>query len=120
MNWSEEYQRYLDNPPKAGDILSAYGDEPARLDVELTEGKPPFIYGRAYVPCVVGTPLGWFLQPATSDQAHGWKCILLPKAREECIRKLGVSEKILKVKSLRVVRVSQSGNSLLCEVAAYV
>jgi hypothetical protein len=117
--WKDEWQKHTDNPPKPGDILRAYGGGPARLDVELVDGKPPFVYARVYVPCIVGHELGWFLQGIDSDQAHGWKCILLPKAREECLRKLGLKEPVISVKSLRVVRASQTGNSLLCEVAEY-
>lgn len=117
--WSESYQSFLDNPPQAGDLLRALGGEDSRLDLELHEGKPPFVYGRAYVPCVVGEALGWFLQPFSCTNAYGLKCILLPKAREELLRKKGVKESIIGVQALRVVRWSQSKNSILCEVAEY-
>lgn len=117
--WKEQYQSFTENPPKPGDILRPYGDTLARLDVELVEGKPPFVFGRVHVPCLVGCELGWFLQGIDTTQQHGWKCILLPKAREECIRKCGLKEKVIGVKALRVVRYSQTKNSLLCEVAEY-
>jgi len=117
--WRDEYEKYTENPPKPGDVLRAYGAALARLDVELVEGKPPFVYGRVHVPCVVGHELGWFLQSVDSNQAHGWKCILLPKAREDCLRKCGLKSDVIAVKALRVVRLSQTGNSLLCEVAEY-
>jgi hypothetical protein len=118
-NWKESWQKHTDNPPKPGDILKAYGDVPARLDIELQDGKPPFVYGRVYVPCIVGHELGWFLQPADSTNAHGWKCILLPKAREEALRKLGMTKPTVAIKSLKVIRKSQTGGSLLCEIAEY-
>lgn len=118
-DWTKNYEDVLNNPPQPGDVLSCVTDEDARLDVELVEGRPPFIYGRAYIPCIVGQASGWFLQPFDSDTAHGWKCILLPKAREECIRKRGLKEPRIAVRSLKVVRVSESGQSLLCEVAQY-
>jgi len=117
--WAVEYQQYTDNPPDEGAILECYGGEDARLDLELVEGKPPFLYGRAYVPQIVGMELGWFLQPFDSDSAHGWKCILLPKAREEVLRMLGILEKRLRVKSLKIVRYSRTGASILCEVHEY-
>lgn len=117
--WAVEYQKHTDNPPPAGTILKCYGNEDARLDLELVAGKPPFLYGRVYVPQIVGTELGWFLQPFDSDAAYGWKCILLPKAREEAIRRLGITEKRLRVKALKIVRYSRTGNSILCEVSEW-
>lgn len=117
--WTKQYNDYLNNPPAAGTILRAYGDELARIDVDIENGKPPFLYGRAYVPCLVGSPLGWYLQSKDNASAYGWKCILLPKAREEAIRKLGLSDAVMVVKALKVVRMSQSGNSLLCEIAEF-
>ena len=119
QQWTNEYQNYLDNPPPPGTILRAYGDFDARLDLELHDGKPPFLYGRAYVPCIVGNPLGWFLQPFDSSAAYGWKCILLPKAREDALRRLGVKSNRLKVKALKIVRQSATGQALLCEVEEY-
>lgn len=118
-DWSDQYQNHLDNPPESGTVLSTLGDEPARLDIEIQDGKPPFLYGRAFVPCIVGEPVGWYLQPMGTKQAHGWKCILLPKAREECLRRCGLKNATVPVKSLRIVRKSKSGSSLLCEVAEY-
>jgi len=117
--WSDQYQAHLDNPPADGTILKTLTQEPARLDIEIQQGKPPFLYGRAFVPCVVGEPVGWYLQPMDTKQAHGWKCILLPKAREECLRRCGLKETTIPVKSLRIIRKSKSGSSLLCEVAEY-
>lgn len=119
MSWNEDYQKLVDSPPMAGDILQTNDGSPARLDRDLFEGNAPFVYGRAYVPEIVGSTLGWFLQGIGTKNTHGWKCILLPKARQECLRKLGILKSILPVKSLRVVRRSQSGMSLLCEVAEY-
>lgn len=117
--WSDQYQAHLDNPPTQGTILKAFGDEPARLDIEIKSGKPPFVYSRVFVPCVVGEPIGWYLQPMTTTETYGWKCILLPKAREDCLKRFGVKQSIVAIKSLKVVRVSKSGSSLLCEVNEY-
>jgi len=119
MNWVEEYDATVKNPPKEGDILKPASGV-AVLAVELTNGAPPFIYGRVYVPEIVGAELGWFLQSSESTGFHGWKCILMPRARTELIRKYGVQAEVLEVKSLKVVRPSQSGKSLLCEVHEYV
>lgn len=117
--WSESYEKILNNPPTEGSVLRCIGGEDARLDVEIVKGRPPFVYGRAFIPCVVGEPVGWYLQPFDSDTAHGWKCILLPKAREECLRRRGLTEERIRVQALKIVRASESGQSLLCEVAEY-
>jgi hypothetical protein len=118
--WSQDYEHFQKNPPKEGTILRAAGtDELARLDIELVDGAPPFIYGRAYVPCIVGTPVGWFLQSASKNDTFGLKCILMPKARDELTRKVGLNQTSIGVKALRVLRQSKSGSSLLCEVAEY-
>lgn len=118
--WGESYNEYLNNPPQPGTILRAFGDsELARIEIDIEPDKPPFLYGRAYVPCVVGQPLGWFLQSKENKTAYGWKCILMPKAREEAIRRRGLNESMMTVYSLKVVRESQSGQSLLCEIAEF-
>ena len=116
--WTDEYAIVQANPPKEGDILRP-AEGKAILVVELTDGSAPFIYGRVYVPEVVGEQLGWFLQSSESQGFHGWKCILMPRARTELIRKYGLKEEIIEVESLKVIRLSQSGQSLLCEVHEY-
>lgn len=118
--WSEEYDSLINNPPKDGDILTtSTSDANVLLMVELKEDSPPFIYGRAYVPEIVGHSLGWYLLDSKSQSFHGWKCILLPRARTELIRKFGLQHESMEVRSLRVIRPSQSGKSLLCEVHEY-
>lgn len=118
--WNTKYGEYLNNPPEPGTVLRAFGEgELARIEIDIEQDKPPFLYGRAYVPCVVGQPLGWFLQSKENTTSYGWKCILLPKAREEAIRRRGLNEPMMTVYSLKVVRQSQSGQSLLCEIAEF-
>jgi len=118
--WSRDYDSYINNPPKEGDILTTpSADTLVALVVELQDGKPPFINGRAYVPEIAGAPLGWFLQSDPEESFHGWMCILLPRARTDLIRKYGLQNQTIVVKSLRMVRESQSGKALLCEVHEY-
>lgn len=118
--WSKDYDACINNPPKDGDILTAPSiDTLPALVVELQEGKPPFIYGRAYVPEIAGAPLGWFLQSDPEESFHGWMCILLPRARTDLIRKYGLQNQTIRVKSLKMIRQSQSGKALLCEIHEY-
>lgn len=117
--WSEKYDLLIQNPPKEGDILTSMDGSPVVLAVELKEKFPPFVYGRAYVPETVGDTLGWFLQSAESAGFHGWKCILMPRARTELIQKCGLQNEVVEVKSLKVIRYSTSGKAILCEVHEY-
>ena len=118
--WSKDYDHHINNPPKDGDILTTPSvDSKVALVVELKEDSPPFIFGRAYVPEIVGHPLGWFLQSDTEENFHGWMCIILPRARTELIRKFGLQTPVIYVKSLKIVRESRSGRALLCEVHEY-
>jgi len=117
--WSKEYDELMKNKPSTGDILTTSDGSKAVLTIELLDKSPPFVYGRAYVPEVVGAHLGWFLQGGDSPDVHGWKCILMSRARTELIAKLGMSHDTVEVVSLRVVRESQSGKALLCEVCEY-
>lgn len=118
--FKQSYKTVAENPPKPGDVLRAYGGEPARLTIELVEGKPPFIYGRAYVPSIVGARIdSWVLQHSDTKSNYGWKCVLLPKAREEVLRRFPQLPDMVPVNALRVVRYSQTKNSILCEVAEW-
>lgn len=117
--WSEDYDALIKHPPKEGDILGSMDDSKVILVVELKDGSPPFIYGCVFVPEIVGQPLGWYMQSVDSLGMHGFKCILMPRARTELIRREGLKGDIIEVTSLKVVRHSQSGKSLLCEVEEY-
>ncbi len=117
--WSKKYNEVIKNRPVDGSILVTVDGSLAKLTVEIVDGSAPFIYGRLYVPEIVGIELGWFLQGAEVETYHGWKCILMPRARADLIKKIGLSGDTVLVKSLRLVRESQSGKSFLCEVKDY-
>jgi hypothetical protein len=114
----QKYQDVVNNPPKAGDILATIDGAPAILDVQTEEGKPPFIYGRAYVSEILNSSLGWYLHGDTG-RSLGWKCVLMTKARREALKKCQVVDDKIKVVALRVIRPSESGKALLCEVHKY-
>ena len=117
--WSEQYSKVVNNPPKEGDLLTTFSGNSAILTVELNEGTPPFIYGRAYVPEIITDDVRWCLQEEDVSSYHGWKCILMPRARTELLRKIKLTGETVNIQSLRVVRPSQSGKSLLCEIAEF-
>jgi hypothetical protein len=119
-NWQTEYDAVLNTPPKAGDILRALEGNVV-LTVICDDGKPPFIFGTVNVPEIVGAEVGWFLQGEDDAETfHGWKCIIMPKARTELVKMFGVSSEKIMVQSLRVIRPSRSEKSLLCEVHKHV
>jgi hypothetical protein len=119
--WAQKFGETIKQTPAEGTILKPLeSDANAILVVELHEGSPPFVYGRAYVPEIVGQELGWFLHSSKSTGFHGWKCILMPRARSELFQRHGLADEIIEVKSLLVVRQSNSKKSLLCEVHEYV
>jgi len=117
--WSEQYNAVVSKPPADGTILTTADGSLAKLTVEIVDGAAPFIYGRMFVPEIVGAELDWFLQDTEMETFHGWKCILMPRARAELIKKKGLDGDTVTVKSLRIVRMSQSGKSYLCEVKDY-
>ncbi|KKN01675.1 hypothetical protein LCGC14_1125400 [marine sediment metagenome] len=119
LEWSKKYNEVIKNRPVDGSILVTVDGSLAKLTVEIVDGSAPFIYGRLYVPEIIGIELGWFLQGAEVETYHGWKCILMPRARADLIKKIGLSGDTVLVKSLRLVRESQSGKSFLCEVKDY-
>jgi hypothetical protein len=110
----------MTNLPPEGTILQCMDEESARVDIELMDGQPPFLYGRAFIPMLFGQKTGWYLQPfATEQDCKGIKCILASNARDDIIKKQGIVARPLRVKSLRVLRISKSKNSLICEVAEH-
>ena len=117
----EKYRTIVSNPPAAGDILTTYSGSPVLLTVQVEDGHPPFIFGRAYINELMGESLGWYLRGDDDDKAVGWKCVLMTKARREVAKRCGdqFETGFVRVKSLKVVRASESGNSLLCEVHEY-
>ena len=117
-----KYRDTIQNPPKDGEILTSIDGTPVALTILTDEGKPPFIYGRAFISEVMDEILGWYLRSVHDDKSMGWKCILMTRARRDVIAKCSDDELVigqLLVKSLRVVRPSESGQSLLCEVSEY-
>lgn len=124
--WAAKYKEVSENPPKVGVILSTFSKRPVKLTAELKQGAPPFIFARATVPDLFGESLGWYLRDVDDRSYHGWRAVLLPRARSEIIQKIGLgeinadsTESVILVKSLRLIRYSSSGQSMLCEVHAY-
>lgn len=124
--WAAKYKEVSEKPPEIGAILTTFSGDPVKLTAELKVGAPPFIFGRVHVPDLFGEPLGWYLRDANDRSYHGWRTVLLPRARVTLIQKLGLgelnsdgSESVILVKSLRVVRYSNSKQSILCEVHEY-
>lgn len=116
--WAKTYDALIKNPPVAGTIIKSLDGKPILIRVDLVKGKTPCMYGLAYVPQIVGCALGWFARSVDDRTLNGQKLILLPRAREIVIKTFGISSKQVPIYSLRIVRTSQSGKSLLVEIAS--
>ena len=116
--WAEAYEKLIKEPPAPETILKTIDGSPARLEVELTTGKPPFIYAKAYVPMIVGERVQWFLHDMETT-GSGWKCILLPKSRDQIVKLSGLKKLIIPVQALKVVKHSASRKSVLCDVVEF-
>ncbi len=119
QDWSKKFNAVISETPKEVDILTTSSGDKAVLRIELEANTPPFIFGLAYVPEILSDDVHWCLQSKDSWGQSGLKCILLPRARTQLLRKIKLDSDVVEVKSLRVIRVSKSGNSLLCEVETY-
>lgn len=114
--WAEEYEFMCKNPPTDGAYLWTIDKSPIKLEILLETGRPPLIFGRAYVPNTVGVKPEWYAIGINSEVNYGWKAILSPSSRDELIRRRGIRNKFVSVKTLKVLRPSMSGKSLVVEV----
>jgi hypothetical protein len=115
-SWKDQFEAAKSAPPSAGTILVSLDGKPVKVNIELAAGKAPFMYGICHLPCIVGQPVGWYARSTEDETNYGWKCILLPKARDRVIRARGIASPVVGVKSLKVIRESREGKSLLVEV----
>lgn len=117
----DSYVDTISKAPAPGSILKTYDGSFSMLRVQIDEGKPPFVYGRAYPSEVVDDSLGWYLRNSKDERNTGYKCILLSAARRTLTKLFPDEFKLgsIPVKSLRVIRVSESGRALLCEIHRY-
>lgn len=118
-DWQTAHDEMLANSPKPGTILRTADGSQAGMEISESETEQPFIFGKAYVPSDPNVELGWYLQPATVSNPYGHVCVLLPRARDEWVKRHGRGQTRGTVMALRVIRISQSGKALLCEVEEY-
>lgn len=115
--WRREFQLISETLPQDGDFLFAKGGQPVQLRLTLSRGRPPFIHTRAYVTCVVGEmPMWHVVGPDDPRRMHGLRVILASNSRNDVIRRFGISCKDIQVKGLRVLRQSETGQSIIAEV----
>lgn len=122
-DWQTAYEAKVKAPPKENDFILAEDHEDTdpentiagkiKLQIELQQGRPPFIYARIFVPLTVGHTPEWVAHGVKSKTNHGWKAILHQRSRDEVIRKCGVRETMVPVKRLRVIRASETGQSIV-------
>lgn len=117
--WRRRFQDLLDHPPKDNFYLRTIDGSPIKLEIELYDGRPPFIFTRAYVPMVVGADLGWFAQRSEDRGNFGWKVILMQKSRDEAVKRLGIARNTAYVQTIKIIKMAETGRSLLGEVCEW-
>lgn len=119
-DWLEEYNLLFKNPPIEGDYLYAYDSKGqkilTRLTVSCVTGQDPFIFTRIGLPQIVGCNLSWQTESKFQLYAGGMKCVMLPRTRNALVARHGLFDRTLFVPGLQVIRISNRGTSLLCEV----
>lgn len=116
--WKTRFGELVNTPP-IDQILTTEDGSPIRLEIELAPNRPPLIYTRVYVPNTVCGKLGWFAQSIKVRTGFGWKMILMPKARDETIKRLGLDKSVVGVSKVKIIKASASGRSLLGEIAEW-
>lgn len=116
--WRAEYKRLLAQPPVNG-FITTIDESPVRIDIECVEGKAPTLLSKVSLPNVVCGPIGWYGQRENDYGYVGWTVVLCPKSRDECLRRFDITRAYGLVKSLRIIRMSGSRQSLIAEVAQW-
>jgi len=97
----------LANKPLSGTILTTKDGLPVEVRFEEKDGED------VYVNCSVDDDAtGWFI----SGLSRGLRCIIMNKSKVQLIARNKGSWNGLKVSKLLVVRRSDSGRSLICEL----
>lgn len=120
--WRDKFQQTQESKPAPGTILRTFDGSPVRIRVDLVADQTPTMYAHAYVPCICGQPLetlNWQVRSINETSLSGLRCILLPQATAELIRRNPGLPSIVSVMAIRVIRTSTSGKSLLVEIADY-
>lgn len=116
--WRQEYTRLSANAP-LDTVLETDDGSPIRVEIELQLAKPPFLFTRAYIPNIVGARLGWFAQKKGDVNSHGWKLVLLPKSRDEAVKRYGIARNTIYVQRIKVIKMSGTQRSLLGEITEW-
>lgn len=113
--YKQQFEAVIKNPPPPGTILRPYEEGAlALLKAEYIPGREPFIYGRAYVPSIVGQPVSsWVLRTKDAPVTRGYKIILLPKGRDAFLRRYPQMPDEVEVKSIKILSYSASKKSML-------
>ncbi len=114
--WCRQYEFLLKNPPKEGDIVTTDDGSKLRIEIELKVGFPAFVFARVYLPDTVLCKLGWFARKEHDLSQFGWKMILAPRARSEVIKRFGIVNRTIGVRSLKILHVARNLSSFTAEV----
>ncbi len=105
---ARNFRELLANWPKPGKVLEGLQGEPAEITIQGPQGRR-MIFTTAVIDddCT-----GWYL----SLQPRGVMIMIDMKNHEELLQKADLTEKPLRIDRVRVIRASQNGKALICEL----
>lgn len=110
---AERFQNLRKTKPGPGDILKVKAEGgKAPVIVQTNDDETNGKYRMFCNAAIDDEATGWFL----TSEGIGLKCLILPRSQDYLIGLNGGSTENLEVDQLRVVRESNQGTSLICEV----
>jgi hypothetical protein len=109
-NREQRFKELKSNKPCEGDVLTSKDGQPVkvRLEKHKDTGRIAFI-----VTVIIDEDAtGWYL----SNEKHGLKAIIMNNSKMQLIAQNYGATDDLRIDQLRVVRRSDSGKALLCEL----
>lgn len=117
-DWKREFAKQMSREFKPGDKITALSGR-VRINIELEEGKQPFMFARVFLPKVVGSNPIWQAAGLEETYPFGMKVIMTPRTRDEIIRRHPDLPDYIGVSEIEIVRRSATKSSYLGTVSKW-